>query len=430
MPIHDLYSVTKALMYVLQFRLRLPKLVTADSPAAASSKGKVCLFLYHAIEDPHFKNLALPYQDVPPVRFTPMALQLHYQLSVSALDDSSEFAQYDFGTALKALHDYPLVDDAVLAEIKAQWAQSGDPPLLGSGNAFRITLRHIAPNEATSFWSGGELPPRLAAYYEVSPVHLEAEPPRTRPGRVMRYGVQVFTPGMPFLTTSQSEVTFKLPWESKQQTATLQPAEAAVGEDVVLHGSGFDGDAVTLLIQRAGWTEPVEVAMDWGVVYSEDRISFRVMQMAGAQVTLPGLYTARAQITRRRRISDGTWRDFHVLTNQVPFTVTPRIDTPDSNTPLTAFAYPQVNKVIGHRFTTKASESCEVLVSVGSEALAPVKAILPGSPPKEGCFQVTKENEIQFVLPEFPGGFVSGSTVQLRILVNGAECAPRWVTIP
>ena len=423
MPIHDLYKVTEALMYVLQFRLPSTTRVTADSPAAASTKGKVCLFLYHAIEDPHFKNLALPYQDVPPVRFTPMALQLHYQLSVSANEDALDLAQRDFGTALKALHDYPLVDDAVLAEINA-------PKILGSGNAFRITLRHIAPNEATSFWSGGELPPRLAAYYEVSPVHLEAEPPRTRPGRVMRYGVQVFTPGMPFLTTSQSEVTFKLPWESKQQTATLQPAEAAVGEDVVLQGSGFDGDAVTLLIQRAGWTEPVEVAMDWGVVYSEDRISFRVMQMAGAQVTLPGLYTARAQITRRRRISDGTWRDFHVMTNQVPFTVTPRIDTPDSNTPLTAFAYPQVNKVIGHRFMAKASEPCEVLVSVGSEALAPVNAIPKGSPPKEGCFRVTKENEIQFVLPEFPGGLVSGSTVQLRILVNGAECAPRWVTIP
>ena len=46
------------------------------------------VYLYHVSEDPHLKNQTADGSDRRPVRFTPMGLQLYYQ--VSALGDGAD----------------------------------------------------------------------------------------------------------------------------------------------------------------------------------------------------------------------------------------------------------------------------------------------------------------------------------------------------
>src|SRR5207244_11311470 len=72
------------------------------------------MFLYSANEDPHFKNEPPIYQDKPPVRFTPMGLQLQYQLVSRAADlgdaDSAILRSHRrFGLPWNASHDFPSV---------------------------------------------------------------------------------------------------------------------------------------------------------------------------------------------------------------------------------------------------------------------------------------------------------------------------------
>src|SRR5262249_38722129 len=72
------------------------------------------LYLYYLTEDPQYKNLAPPGLDEPPVRFTPMGLNLYYQLTAHsdiAGGNGAENEQTMVGLAMKALHDFPVIDD-------------------------------------------------------------------------------------------------------------------------------------------------------------------------------------------------------------------------------------------------------------------------------------------------------------------------------
>src|SRR5262245_15619940 len=134
------------------------------------------MFLYSVTEDPHFKNQPPIYQDKPPGPFTPMGLQLQYQL-VSHANDLGDAAsailrsQRLFGLALKTLHDFPSIDKST---------QIGGTPvfpsaLQGTDNILRINLRNIAPNEVKNFWTAGNQFVHLAAYYVVLTILLVTE---------------------------------------------------------------------------------------------------------------------------------------------------------------------------------------------------------------------------------------------------------------
>ena len=69
---------------------------------------------------------------------------------------------------------------------------------------FSISLLPITYNEAILFWTAGESPMKLSAYYELSVVFLEPAPPVSLPGRVLAYGVNVFTEGAPQIIGSQN----------------------------------------------------------------------------------------------------------------------------------------------------------------------------------------------------------------------------------
>src|SRR5712691_8340795 len=102
MPVLDLSLVTTTLLRLLKARVDplwaglFPPSPPNPPPPAINYTGvssdkltgdqALGLFLYYANEDPYFKNQPPMYQDRPPVRFTPMGLQLQYQLVAHAAD--------------------------------------------------------------------------------------------------------------------------------------------------------------------------------------------------------------------------------------------------------------------------------------------------------------------------------------------------------
>ena len=438
MSLLDLSLVTTTLLRLLKARVDplwaelfppLPPPPTITYSGTSSDKltndQALSMFLYSANEDPHFKNQPPIYQDKPPVRFTPMGLQLQYQLVSHAADlgdaDGAILrSQRLFGLALKTLHDFPSIDRTT----QIAGALIFPVALQGTDNVVRINLRNIAPNEITNFWTAGNQFVRLAAYYEVSTTLLEPDRPQLRGQRVLRYGVQIFVNGAPRLDTSRSTVTFRLPGEATDRAAEVQPAEAASGENLYFDGTDLNGDSTTLLIRKTGWDEAQEVGTDWGVVAGPASILAQVQDAAGSKDVVPGVYSASARVTRFRSLPDGTTRAFAQESNQVPFTVAPTITAPAYNAVAVAVGPQQIVTINGGVFQHADVSADSIRVFVGPEPilLEPTAALTPGH------FEIASPTQLRFRFPL--AGVTSGATLPLRVIVNGAENSPRWVLVP
>jgi Pvc16 N-terminal domain len=435
MPLIDLSLVTTTLLNLLRARVdplwlaffapapAPPVTYTAVSPAVAQTVDQaVGMFLYYATEDPHFKNLPPAYRDQPPVRFTPMGLQLQYQLYVhtGGLGDASDLAlraQRLFGFALKTLHDFPSLDR------NTTFGGVIFPPALqGTDNVMRITKQNLAPNEATNFWTAGTQAARLAAYYEVSATLLEPDRPQLVSGRVLRYGIQIFVNGAPRLDTSRTTVRFRIPGETTDRTVDVRPGEAAIGEHIAFEGTDLTGDATTLLIKRPDWSDPQEVGVDWGVVAGPEFVLAQVHAQAGAEDIVPGFYTAAVRVTRNRQMPDGSIRAFAQKSNEVPFTVTPEISNPAYNAVATAVG--NIVTIIGSVFQHGDVLPENVRVIIGAEPVP----LEPTAVLTAGHFEIVSAAQLRIQFPI--AGLPAGATLPLRVIVNGAEHSPRWVQVP
>jgi Pvc16 N-terminal domain len=415
----DLSLVTQAIIALIETRVRLVMNVDVSPLPPDQLKGEqsIGLYLYHVIEDPHFKNLPPPSSDEPPIRYSPVGLNLHYMLyghSDPGNDNSIYKEQSMLGYAMNALHLHPVLDDTteVIPNVKIFKAF---PDLSGKGNRFRITQLPLPQNEVSSHWI--TTPVRLAAFYEVSPVVLEPELPRTRAGRVLTFGVYTFTRGAPRLDGSKSTVSFTIPGEIAPRTVEVTPAEAPVGSQVIFTGSELAGDQTTLVLDNRNFAQPVEVGANWNVTASDSPIIATIQAAAGAETIMPGIYSAVAKVIVRRLMPGNVLRDFITTSNQTPFVVTPGIA---SVSPVN-----QIVTVAGGIFPDdnfKPPYTIEVFV--GGQLLTRVKAGSLGA----GQYEVVNANQLRFQFP-IPN-LISGSVVPFRLIINGAESAPNWVTVP
>jgi hypothetical protein len=438
MALLDLSLVTKALVELLKAHIsnspawpfatwNAPK-VTGQPPDKLTA-GSLGVYLYHAMEEAHLKNQPSIGRDQPPVRFTPMGLSLYYQITAVGIgDDETTTAQEQIyiGGALKALHDYPIIDDETTVLARTAPPPAAPVPvnvlqkagLDGEGNRFRITMQPVPYEQATTFWNAASLAPRLAIYYQVSVILLEQEKPSILAGRVFRYGVQSFANDAPRLDSSQSVVTVAAPGFPPQQL-TAQPAEVPFGGRVAFNGSSLTGDATRLFIQQARWPVPVQVDASWGVSATDDQVTATVQPFTGSTPVAPGLYSAQVRVTRRRLMPDGTTRDFDIASNNTPFSIAARLDPPtfvaDVGT-LTGYAFAQPDP------SQPALLPDAVQLLVGGNVLISVP---PPATLNPGEFQVVDIATITFRLP---AGTVAGTPVSLRVFVQGAESPTLWFT--
>lgn len=442
MALLDLSLVTTALIKLLEAHISassawpfatwgLPS-VSARPPDLLTA-GSLGVYLYHVAEEAHTKNQAAVGRDSPPVRFTPMGLSLYYQITArgNGLDDVATLQEQTYlSCAIKALHDYPIVDDSTLvphrlapppAPLAPPVAVLQAAELDGRGNRLRITMQPVAYNDASTFWSGSSLVPRLAAYYQVSVVLLEPEKPTSLTGRVFQYGVQTFVGGAPRLDGSENTLDVKVPGLPAQQL-TARPAEAPVGGQIAFTGYNLFGDATRLLIQHVRWPDRVEVDAGWGVIATDDRVFATVQQEADGRPIVPGLYSAQVKVVRRRTLPDGTTRDFGVGSNDTPFTISARIDTltfvGDAGT-LTAYAFP-TRDPLKPPVPPDAVQLC-----IGGAMLTNVTPVTVGPTPvlEPGQFWIVDASTLALRLP---AGLAAGRPVSLRLFVLGAESPPKW----
>ncbi|HVN63329.1 MAG TPA: Pvc16 family protein, partial [Candidatus Binataceae bacterium] len=121
MPLLDLSLVSKTMTNVIEQVLKAspeapkytPLSVTTLPPDKLTGDHAIGFYLYHAEEHPTFKNPEPAGLDVPPVRFTPLGLNLYYQLTAHSdiRDTGAEMEQLLMGMAMKALHDYASIND-------------------------------------------------------------------------------------------------------------------------------------------------------------------------------------------------------------------------------------------------------------------------------------------------------------------------------
>ena len=237
MALLDLSSITKALTNLLKYYFMASDIwstmgtspTISPQPPDELNIDAVGLYLYHISEDNQYKNLSAPGNDIPPVRFVPMGLNLFYQLTAhSSADETGTYKEQKMmGIAIKALHDYPIIDDSTAIVDLSETNNTVFPSdLQGNDNRLRIVLQPIAHNEAMNYWSAGNKPPRLAAYYQVSVVLLEPEEIQSRSSRVLTYGVQTFVDGAPRINSCKNTLSFTMAGQTQTRELEVRPAQA------------------------------------------------------------------------------------------------------------------------------------------------------------------------------------------------------------
>jgi hypothetical protein len=374
-------------------------------------------YLFHVQESSHYKNFPAPGNDNPPVNYTPMALNLFYQLSANSTKENDDEDAYDeqnlMSVAMKSLHDHSQIQITPT----------------GKKINIKITLQTLSPSESVQYWAAAESPVRLSAYYEVSVVFLEPEKQLSYAGRVLSYGNFIFTRSTPQITASENIIQYVLPGELTARQVKIQPAQAppafiapAPSSIVSFFGTGFNGSTWQLLIISPLWPEPAVADAAWlPILISENQLNITVQPTAVLKTTLipvdiiPGLYAAQVSITEQRTLPNGTVKTFNHVSNQFPFSVMPRISL--------------INPLVGTAFTV----TCDVFqhagmvdddiqVYIGADKLA----LSAGAIPAAGEFKITGATTIQL---QVPAGLAAGQ-VALRILIRGIESEPNWITIP
>ncbi len=428
MALLDISLVTKALVNLIKASV-MEKLVLSGTdfdvlpvPPDKLTEKSLGFHLYHVTEDTHYKNLPVPGNDVPSVRYVPMALSLYYQLTAHwttllDVEGNTYMEQKMMGCAVKALHDYPIIDDSTKVGGDQDENKIFPGDLQNSNNKLRIVLQPISHNDSVSFWTAGETRPQLSAYYQVSVVLLEPEEIQFRFGRVLEYGVHTFIGGAPRIESSRNTLLFPTPG-GEERNVNLHPAQVPVGGQIAFTGSGFTGDSTLLLLKNPRWDKPVEADPAWNVIVSAGRVTAEVQETISGVAIFPGVYSAIIRVTKNSALSDGSMQTFEHTSNECPFTITPRIVTINTIDNIvwtvTGYAFMDANP------PSTGSRIKEVQVYVSDTRLTLITA---GSL-NEGEFEITNANELRFRPQALdPGNY------PVRIFVNGAESPPRWIEI-
>jgi uncharacterized protein DUF4255 len=423
MALLDLGAVTRTLMKVVELTVNAspawpplpsPKLTTSPMPPDKLAGDPMAgLYLYHLSEDASFKNRPPP-PGVRDLRYTPMALDLYYVLSAhSGENDAGTLTeQLIMGLAVKALRDLPIIDDNTMIG----GVQVLDPAIRGDDNRVRITLQPVPAAEAVSYWTAGSSPLRLSAYYQASVIFLEPETPPTGAGRVLQYGIQVFTTGTPRLDTSQSVVAYRLPGETRDRVILAQPAQVSqlnTGDPFTLLGSGLVGGVATLFLRQVSATTLLVADAAWQLQITAEGATAQTQTTASGTPVPPGLYAASIQIARQLRLPDGSIRVIDQVSNEVPIAIAPGISAlgpPDAAGEFT---------ITGIGFTPAAG----MTLYLGADRANPgnAAALAPGE------FAVISATSL---LARLPAGTTPAAAVPVRVIVSGSEAAPQWVVAP
>jgi hypothetical protein len=186
---HAIGGVSATLQTLLKDRMELPQgvpsaHVTISAPTepeqAAVEEARVNLFLYRVTQNGSLKNQDLSGTGHPAAYgHPPLSLDLHYLLTAYGTTSDGLFvnesrAQHLLGSAMRVLHDHPIIT-AQLLMVKLS---PGDPVLDASlrheFERVKVTLDPLSLEDISKVWTALTLPFRLSAAYTVSVVQIES----------------------------------------------------------------------------------------------------------------------------------------------------------------------------------------------------------------------------------------------------------------
>ncbi|HEY5704596.1 MAG TPA: DUF4255 domain-containing protein [Terrimicrobiaceae bacterium] len=466
MALLDLSRVTSTLTSLLESNINLhlqsggpPVTVvpTAPSNVGESAQNHLSLYLYHVSEDPYYRNIPGQGNDPPNVAKAPMGLCLYYILTAHHTSNDVEAdpltQQRLMGFALKTFHDIPVITDRTTID--------GLNPLLpdvlrGRQNSIQTIMRQIPPEEATAFWTRDDLQiTRLSAYYEVRVILLEAEEPRSTPGIVLNLGAFVIQSAAPTLGTTESRIPFNLPPSrgGGARTIVARPARAIIDDRaqgvVPAEHRRFDlvgtnlaiGAARTIILRHARWAHAnptlTEIAVNltqntgWAVNVRSDRIAIEFRstldytdehELLQTETIWPGIYTAEVRAVLHQQNVLGHPKEVVSASNQVSFTVAPRISGH-------TIIDPNIQVDLGSEIDlTDLNESYDdVQVSLDGVVYTETLDSPPTAPGE--WFRMASA----LVLAPHPGVDLAPANPQVhafRLVINGAETAPYFIELP
>jgi|GEM_PF-1229686 len=432
MSLLDLSKVTKTVLKVIEEGIRnlpdgnVPPLlksglsVVPEPPDKLSGNYTVGMYLYHIKENADNKNLMPISSGKPAIRYTPMPLQLYYVMTAfSDLTEATFIEQQLMGFAMKALHDYPVITkNTTIGNTSIMLA-----PINEGDNRLQIELRPVDADNATTYWTAGNSPQRLACYYMVSTVLLEPEQPTSYSSRVLTYHLSTSSRSLvPRIDSSGSSLTYTYPGEPTK-SLELRPAQTTFGNKITFEGSHLLGSSPTkLYLKHPSWPAPKDLptSSPWDLQVTTQSISCKLQDSLDGNHLMPGTYEAYALVTQRQEVAPNIQKDVACKSNSSAFMIAPQ---KPSFTPI------QIGTditVTAKRMPYPVTAQRQVEVLVGDTTLKMVsKPTLPATL-QNGEFFMESSSELVFRLPQHA---VIGAILSFRLLVNGISSPPCWITV-
>jgi Pvc16 N-terminal domain len=227
-------------------------------PTDRSEDARLNLFLYRVTENGYLQNQEIPGRGSPSAfGRPPLSLNLHYLLTPYGNAEEPEkglfddtVAQFLLGSAMRVLHDVPIVTDQLLTVRPVSGRTILHESLRHEFEQVKLTLEPLTLEDVTKVWTALGLRYRLSAAYVVNVVQIESRRPRRFPKPVGR----PISPTIPPLPTDPPSpgpwvfaVTIQTPTITsvavrRANTAVEQPYPYAnVGDTLILLGTSLSG---------------------------------------------------------------------------------------------------------------------------------------------------------------------------------------------
>jgi hypothetical protein len=167
-----------------------PPRFTRPEDQGKPEEARVNLFLYRVTENGYLQNQEIPGRGGNGYGHPPLSLNLHYLLTTYGSDPvinakspttDEKLAHFLLGSAMRVLHDVPIVTDE-LATIRAP---SGNavlhPSLVDAFEPMKLMLEPLSLEDVTKVWTALSLRYRLSAAYAVHVVQIESRRRRVFP---------------------------------------------------------------------------------------------------------------------------------------------------------------------------------------------------------------------------------------------------------
>jgi hypothetical protein len=463
MALTDISVVTRSIINLIERnlldRFGQAAVGTAAPPdSSATANNLINVFLYHLIEEAHYKNFPPLFPATvagegsasqTPIQLAPMGVALHYVITAQQgsnqdVEDppgvNAQREQKLLGFVAKTLHDYPIVSDSTKVAGQLLFDDPLTNPGPGPDNQIHLALRPVTIEQSLGFWGVQNAKiARLSLFVEARVILLEAERPKVAPGVVLSVGDFVFVGAGPQLVASESTVRFRPPTtpaatpNDKLPKALASPARVAIFDQtaipgtvpadnnrLILTGSGLGPRKRFLFLRRPEFEakialDPVDPGnTDWQIDATSTRIAMRVRPevtsepigsaTGGVKTFVPGIYAARVSVEvdeQRPRVS-----------NEIAFALTPQIASITKAADIYTLT---IVPAAGYLQTP----AIEIQLAAGSEVLTSSTAA-PDPAHPEGEFQVTGGSTIAFTRK-------STEPAAVRLVVNGAAAPPFWI---